>query len=661
MNSLSLHKRTVALAFLLSIGLLSPGTWAERNPQAIPIKEKAGSQVGLYRESYALVVGVSDYRGGWPRLPGVKEDVKAVTHALEGNGFQVVKVEDPDQAALETAYKDFVLTYGLNSENRLLFYFAGHGYTYKPAYATNDPEEWMGYIVSRDAPLPTKDRAAFLRHAMSMQQFENLALQIEAKHVLFVFDSCFSGSIFSLSRAIPTDITLLTAKPVRQFLSSGGADQEVPDSSIFRRQFIAALEGEADRNDDGYVTGSELGQFLYEKVTNYSRGTQTPQYGKIRHPRLDKGDFIFSLQTARVVPPPVSPQPSSTEDDTQSRKTKEAAQSPPSESSFLKKALALVAPEKPESPSVSPPVAEIPSSLSTRESERQPEKGRPTTTAAVPALAQPPVHATLPLPQVQSTFVDSVGIEFVLIPAGEFILGSAEDVSTRDVHPVTISRPFYLGKYEVTQAQWMAVMGRNPSKFKGRTGGVGQLDDYVATMGNSPIKFTGHLDKPVERISWEDAQAFIRTLNAKEGMDRYRLPTEAEWEYAARAGTTTAYGFGDDEKQLGHYAWYEGNAQGETHPVGRLQPNAWGLYDMLGNVWEWCQDWYDRDGYASAAVVDPVGPGAGRFRVYRGCGWHRGTSPLYCQVANRHGAQPTFSHASIGFRLAMTVPQEQNH
>ncbi|HEV8713173.1 MAG TPA: caspase family protein [Candidatus Binatia bacterium] len=274
----------------------------------VVIKDTAGSELELYKESHALVIGVSDYTEGWPPLPGVKEDIQAVTQALEKSGFQVVTVENPDHGALQKAYRDFLRSYGLVADNRLLFYFAGHGYTHKPSYATNDPEEWMGYIVPRDAPLPTQDFAAFMGHAVSMHEFDALAQQIEAKHALFVFDSCFSGSIFALSRAAPLNISLLTVQPVRQFISSGSADQEVPDKSAFRRQFIAALDGEADRNHDGYVTGSELGLFLYEKVTNYSRGTQTPQYGKIRHPRLDKGDFVFPLTLANVPPGPPLPQ-----------------------------------------------------------------------------------------------------------------------------------------------------------------------------------------------------------------------------------------------------------------------------------------------------------------------------------------------------------------
>ena len=165
-------------------------------------------------------------------------------------------------------------------------------------------------------------------------------------------------------------------------------------------------------------------------------------------------------------------------------------------------------------------------------------------------------------------YTNSIGMEFMLIPAGTFMMGSEKGYADeKPQHRVTISRPFYLGKYEVTQAQWEAVMGNNPSRFDGR-------------------------NNPVEQVSWEDVRVFIARLNAHEGHTRYRLPTEAEWEYAARAGSTSAYSFGDDAARLGQYAWYGDNSGKTTHPVGQKLPNAWGLHDMHGNVWEWVQGWY---------------------------------------------------------------------
>jgi formylglycine-generating enzyme required for sulfatase activity len=224
---------------------------------------------------------------------------------------------------------------------------------------------------------------------------------------------------------------------------------------------------------------------------------------------------------------------------------------------------------------------------------------------------------------------NSIGMELVLIRAGEFQMGAPDgDKDEQPVHTVRISKPFYLGKYEVTQAQWQAVMVNNPSRF------------------------TGDPARPVENVSWDDVQEFIRQLNTKVSGVTYRLPTEAEWEYTARAGTTTAYSFGNDKGQLGQYAWCGDTGGSQTHPVGKLKPNAWGLYDMYGNVWEWVQDWYGP--YTADAAVDPAGPSSGSGRVIRGGGWDGDAG--FCRSANRDRYAPGRRYDYLGFRLLRLVP-----
>jgi formylglycine-generating enzyme required for sulfatase activity len=165
---------------------------------------------------------------------------------------------------------------------------------------------------------------------------------------------------------------------------------------------------------------------------------------------------------------------------------------------------------------------------------------------------------------------NNIGVKFTFIPAGEFWMGSDEYDAEQPIHKVTIKNPFYLGTYPVTQREWKAVMGDYPSYFKGD-------------------------DLPVKKVSWDDVQEFIRELNEKEGTNKYRLPSEAEWEYACRAGTTTRFSFGDSDSKLGDYAWYDDNSGGKTHPVGQKKPNPGGLYDMHGNVWECVQDTHHGD------------------------------------------------------------------
>ena len=229
---------------------------------------------------------------------------------------------------------------------------------------------------------------------------------------------------------------------------------------------------------------------------------------------------------------------------------------------------------------------------------------------------------------------NSIGMELKLLPAGTFMMGSNFGSATEQpVHKVTLGQNFYIGVHEVTQEQWIKVMGKNPSNFKGPRNAV-------------------------EQISWTDAVEFCLKLSAlpeERAAGRfYQLPTEAQWEYACRAGTTTKYSFGDDESKLGDYAWYKGNSGSKTHPVGQKKPNAWGLYDMHGNVWEWCQD--PHDAYPSRAVTDPTGPASGSSRVLRG-GSLNYTAGV-CRSAYRDRGGPSGGSNRGGFRVCLSPSDE---
>lgn len=224
----------------------------------------------------------------------------------------------------------------------------------------------------------------------------------------------------------------------------------------------------------------------------------------------------------------------------------------------------------------------------------------------------------------------NVSMTLAPIPAGKFLMGAPNSEkdglpAERPQHEVKISKPFYMGMTAVTQAQFDAVMGQNPSQFK------------------DP-------NSPVERVTWEEATAFCKALC---GMVHrpFRLPTEAEWEYACRAGTKTRFSFGDDEKDLGDYAWVGSNADKRSHPVALKKPNPWGLYDMHGNVYQWCSDWYDEKYYASADKTDPIGPASGTLRVQRGGSWV--DPPKDCRSAMRGGYGVTGRINLFGFRVVM--------
>lgn len=226
-------------------------------------------------------------------------------------------------------------------------------------------------------------------------------------------------------------------------------------------------------------------------------------------------------------------------------------------------------------------------------------------------------------------------MKFVLLPAGSFIMGSPKlQLGGRAIgeyqHPVTLTRPFYVQTTEVTQGQWKKVMGGNPSDFQ--------------NCGD---------DCPVENVSWNDAQRFIALLNEKENVTHYRLPTEAEWEYACRAGSTTAFTFGDDINRLGEHAWYVKNSSDMTHMVGTIKSNVWGLYDMHGNISEWVEDWYNKE-YPIGPVTDPEGPQSGRSRVIRGGSYSDKYN--WCRSAWRGSPNPDLRQNRIGFRLVKSAP-----
>jgi len=255
----------------------------------------------------------------------------------------------------------------------------------------------------------------------------------------------------------------------------------------------------------------------------------------------------------------------------------------------------------------------------------------------------------------------------IRIEPGSFLMGSSRDQIVRLMllnhdwewqrgsfdneqpqHTVKITRPFHLARDQVTQSQYQAVMGNNPSHFGGSS------------------------DLPVEKVSWLDAVAFCNKLSEREkrtpfyrvdgsevtmlGGNGYRLPTEAEWEYACRAGSTTLYPFGDDPDMLGEYAWYAANSGGpRTHPVGQKRPNAWGFHDMLGNVCEWCADWYEEKYYASSPPADPLGATGAAYRVIRGGCCFSGRDR--CRSADRLPLGPVNRDIDQGFRLALSPAQ----
>jgi len=690
--------------------------------RGIQVKMRSGEVLTLYERSYALVLGIGNYTAGWPKLPNLSKELDPVVEVLQEQGFQVVRKDDLEGADLEAAFRDFIHDHGYDRNNRLLFFFAGHGHTMRDGS--------KGYLVPSDAPDPREDERGFLRKALSMDQILAWSRDMSAIHALFLFDSCFSGTIFKardLPEA-PPDISLLTIKPVRQYLTAGDAGEPVPAKSTFTPVFVDGLKyGLADMDKDGYITGSELGLFLRKEVSKRER--QTPQFGKIPDYELSRGDFVFVAQQGAEWDEPspladaeqlevranvsgarvyvggrdVGPVPAVVTDLKEGEHTVRIVKEgykpwtgTVSVTAGRKRIVrALLEEEKPRKARLY--VRPVPAGATVRilnigprfEQGMELDAGRYHVEVTLNGYEEhkewvelsaeedrdlevrltpvaPPVVST---DKAGPTIVDLVaGVEFTFayIPPGTFMMGSpsAEPGRLDDEkrRPVTLTRGFYMQTTEVTQGQWKAVMGSDPFDFSVymQTTEVTQ-GQRKAMMGSNPSHFSNCGDHcPVEQVSWNECQEFIRRLNLLSGAQRYRLPTEAEWEYAARAGTTTPFAFGnclstDQGNYNGQYPLSgcpEGQYRWKTVPVAGFSPNAWGLYDMHGNVSEWCQDWYGS--YPSGAATDPKGPSSGSYRVNRGGGMH--SYAWYCRSASRGRDTPDYQNRGLGLRLTRAAP-----
>ena len=285
------YRWTLVLCTVLAL----PATAQERGLKRVRLS--TGGDASLYTHSYALVIGVQSYMH-WDRLINPVKDAHEVGSALKQQGFKVTYLDDPDAEKLKAGLHAFAYgREGQDEEARVVVFFAGHGHTEKVASG------YRGFILPRDAPRPEGDRVGFMSSSVSMDFIRELARGMLAKHVLFIFDSCFSGTLLR-GTAHPEPITRKTAKKVRQFITSGSADEQVPDVSVFKASLLNALDGDADQTNDGYVTGEELGWYLKGRVMEYTRGAQTPQYGKINDPNLDQGDMVFMPEPGSGMPPP---------------------------------------------------------------------------------------------------------------------------------------------------------------------------------------------------------------------------------------------------------------------------------------------------------------------------------------------------------------------
>jgi formylglycine-generating enzyme required for sulfatase activity len=599
----------MAFTLFCIFSLFNSATADERSMRrTVPLSSSTGQTTPLYQGSYALVVGNGNYKN-WGPLRGALQDVKEVAEALTRQGFTVTLKTDMTHDEFMSALNDFVLVSGNSYENRLLLYYAGHGYT-----ETISNDEELGYLVMVDAPAdPKKDRVGFSKSSVDMETLVTQAKKIRAKHVLFMFDSCFSGTLLNpRAQLIPQSITDKVRNPVRQFITAGQFKETVPDHSVFKQAFLDLLEGrDNEPYPDGYITGEELGYYLKNKVPYYNP-SQHPQFGAIRDPRLDKGDFVFLASGQAVV-------------------------------------------DKPQ------PVI----------------GGGGTLVAGGPGPVSKPKPATGP--KIGDIWLDPVtGMEFVWVSGGSFDMGSPDGETGRrsnegPVHPVEVDG-FWMGKTEVTVGQFRKFVDakgkgyQTEAEKEGGAWGMGSDGIWAKQQGynwRSP-GFSQDANHPVVCVSWNDVHKMLEWMSGK-GNGRFQLPSEAQWEYACRGGKKTARYWGDSpdmaceygnvgdqtlKSQISNWSYAIHNCSDGyvyTAPVGKYKSNKFGLYDMLGNVWEWCEDVYIADIYGKSDKKNPIYNSGGPIRVIRGGSWIN--VPDYVRCALRDYDDPSRRNYNVGFRL----------
>ena len=688
------RKISLFLFFSIFCGVIVFITATELFPQrgmSVTVRTEREEELALYKDSHALVIGNGDYpaRNGWNPLPGAVNDVREVAEVLEYHGFNVILKIDVTKAEFNKAFSDFIYKSGKDKDNRLLFYYAGHGYTTKSA--TGDD---LGYLVMLDTPHP-ENEAEFDLYSVDMVKFVSDSKKIHAKHVLFMFDSCFSGTVLNLrNRVTPPHITDRIKNPVRQFITAGRADEPVPDRSEFKKAFLNLLEGRVEEpTPDGYLTGVELGDYLYRTVPKFSQG-QHPQHGKIHDQQLNTGDFVFVLPQNRQD----SSEGSSVELDTIA--ILDIASTPSGATVYVDDEVIGTTPVRgyqidtgvrlEKQVNVGLELSGYKSRVKKiilKGGQRFPwdvhleeMKKEPLPSQSKPNMPQTIMEDDIILkekarsssPDMPQTILGKDSAPMVLIPAGEFQMGHNGNGITSSVHSVYVDA-FYMDVHEVT---------------------VGQYNQFVRETGHRPLpaniaEYSPTDRHPVVFVSWHDAMSYAKWADK-------RLPTEAEWEKAARGGLEgQRYPWGNTppdgtqcnfaDKNLSKVWDRDATVQlamdfikagddwsnkhvddGYTYtaPVGSYPANGYGLYDMAGNVLEWCFDAYDENFYASSPRENPIASiiirdennkiTINKLRVGRGGSWFGSAHGMWVTERGAGGIS-TGTWTTNGFRCAKSA------
>lgn len=602
-------------------------------------------------KDHAILFAVNTYKAPLTNLSNPITNARQIATELENRfGFNPQIVENPSAAQIETILRDYANRFARNlngeypSTGQLFIFFSGHG--------TEQLEN--GYF------LPTNADMNNLRETgLQYSYLRPLINAINCQHILVAVDACYSVTfdedykkkndfVFSRPGELSENDKILANHnqyKARVFFTSDAVGDMTPDKSNFAKKLLEGLR--TFNPQSGFMTSSEL-------FANYvQKASPTPHGGEFGADEAGSTFLFFSAQPKPAVDPAA---------DVRAWNEAKAANTLEAYRAYLRnfaqgefreladsrvkvfeqkntdyanwqkakvantrQALEQYLRENPNGDYRDLAEAALQRLNAVANTQLDSDKdGVPDATDQCPTQFGLASNNGCPLPISESSYDDPYVGRMVLVKGGTFQMGDANGGSDeKPVHSVSLNN-FYLGKTEVTQAQWQAVMGSNPSSFN-------NCDQC-----------------PVESVSWDDAQEFIKKLNAKTGKT-YRLPTEAEWEYAARGGKSATYTYAGSNT-VDEVAWYSSNSGYKTHPVGEKKANELGLYDMSGNVWEWCQDWYADDYYAKSPSSNPPGPTTGSLRVIRGGSWN--VNPAYLRVAFRGYGTPDRRDDGIGFRLA---------
>lgn len=636
------NRRTILSTLLLSLVHLIIAQ-SDVNRGFVKVKlQQNGKAEALYEASYALVVGNADYTNGWASLPGVNNDIEEVASTLENEGFTVVKGFNYTKQQLDSTFSAFISTYGNELNTRLLFYYAGHGYTVNTTYGDK-----LGYLVPIDAPHPEDDINLFQGMSMEMAQIEIYAKRLQSKHALFAFDACFAGSIFSQTRGLSEAISYKTIQPVRQFITSGDENETVPDKSFFRDQFIKAITStSADDNQDGFVTGTELGEFLQRTVIELSNDKQHPQYGKIRNPSLDKGDFVFVVDSELMSNElPLTP--------SVGRIARLETDGTLKISSQLWGNLYL---DNKLIGKLSSDTTIILAGVKEGKHQIRIEGNENYWQSVEISAGQN--HDIYLAPYINEAHIVPF-MKMIRVEGGEFNMGDSTGLPDQNpVHPVKLD-DYDIGALEVTIRQFSLFVKETGYLTEAEKGsGINMTvskDGILKRLKGLNWRYQADgslakdLSQPVVFVTWNDAIAFTEWMSQRfPGI--YRLPTEAEWEYAARGGArrkNTTYAGSDRIEEISRQ-----EVDGDFYK-NSARPNELGIYDMSGSVSEWCMDWYDKNFYRKSASFNPLGPTSGTFKVLRGGSKY--SDPESMTISYRNKTNPENFTYSDGFRVVRIV------